>query len=112
MNVDGLWLDMNECANFCDGQCASATLAEKMAAAMKGETVRTMAGNFDPNNPTYMINNRCFKVPLYTRTLAMDAEYHGGVLELDAHNLYGTYVSEVHLSLVSNCLATLDPLVM
>ena len=83
---------MNECANFCDGQCASATLAEKIAALSNGETVRKMnGGNFDPNNPTYLINNRCFKVPLYTRTLAMDAEYHGGVLELDAHNLYGAY---------------------
>lgn len=58
-------------------------------AIMKGETARTMAGSFDPNNPTYLINNRCYKTPLYTRTLAMDAQYHGGVLELDAHNLYG-----------------------
>lgn len=89
VNVDGLWLDMNECANFCDGQCAPSSLMEKMAAVMRGETVYNMAGNFDPNNPTYLINNRCYKTPLYTRTLAMDAEYYGGILELDAHNLYG-----------------------
>ena len=90
VNVDGLWLDMNECANFCDGQCTSAKVMEKMTSLLRGETLHTMAkSNFDPNNPPYLINNRCFKVPLYTRTLAMDAQYYGGVLELDAHNLYG-----------------------
>ena len=91
MNVDGLWLDMNECANFCDGQCPLAEMAEEIVSKITGEKARTMAGNFDPNNPTYMINNRCFRTPLYTRTLAMDAQYHGGVLELDAHNLYGEW---------------------
>ena len=90
VNVDGLWLDMNECANFCDGQCSSASLVENIVATMmKKEQAQKMAGNFDPNNPTYLINNRCFRTPLYTRTLAMDAQYYGGVLELDAHNLYG-----------------------
>ena len=82
---------MNECANFCDGLCPSAAIAEKMAAIMNGEMVEKMSTGFDPNNPTYLINNRCFRTPLYTRTLAMDAQYYGGVLELDAHNIYGEW---------------------
>ena len=82
---------MNECANFCDGQCASASLVKNIVVIVmkKKEQAQKMAGNFDPNNPTYLINNRCYRTPLYTRTLAMDAQYYGGVLELDAHNLYG-----------------------
>jgi alpha-glucosidase (family GH31 glycosyl hydrolase) len=42
----GLWTDMNEPANFCDGYCD--------AEAPK----RATSGAFDPNYPPYAINNR------------------------------------------------------
>lgn len=66
--VDGLWIDMNELSNFCDGQC-------------------TAVG--DPNNPPYKINNQMRQLPLNTKTLDMDAVHAGAVLEYDAHNLFG-----------------------
>ena len=46
--------------------------------------------NFDLNNPPYLINNQCSASRFHSnmRTLAMDAQYYGGVLELDAHSLY------------------------
>ncbi len=82
-NVDGIWLDMNECANFCDGVCSTEP--------QSGEVKRD-GYSFNPNDPPYYINNRCSHSPLFTRTVAVDAEHYGGVLEYDAHNLYGTWV--------------------
>jgi alpha-glucosidase (family GH31 glycosyl hydrolase) len=70
--VDGLWIDMNEAANFGNGP----------------------AGNpSNPvNNPPYAINNMGHKKPLNTKTLPMDAKHGWGIktyLEYDVHNLYG-----------------------
>src|SRR5690606_21192979 len=41
----GLWTDMNEPANFCDGYCDG------------DAPKRTTSGAFDPNYPPYAINN-------------------------------------------------------
>lgn len=74
--VDGLWIDMNEISNFCNGACTSS-----------GSPVKPV--EVDPNNPPYKINNQGSKAPLNTKTLDMDAVHYGGVLEYDAHNLFG-----------------------
>lgn len=44
---------------------------------------------FSYSNPPYAINNGGTWEPLHTRTSATDAYHHGGVVEYDAHNLYG-----------------------
>ena len=80
-DVDGLWIDMNECANFCDGFCATAPEARSGS-----------AGKFDPRRPPYNINNRCSTQPLSTRTLPVEATYYGGITDYNAHNLFGEYV--------------------
>ncbi|KAF9434630.1 hypothetical protein BGZ76_007687 [Entomortierella beljakovae] len=42
-----------------------------------------------PNNPPYKINNNNEHADLEYRTISTDALHHGGIIEYDAHNLYG-----------------------
>ena len=79
--VDGLWIDMNEPSNFCDGACDNTS----------NRQCRMDAG-FDPVCPPYTIGNRksSTKVaPLNEKTLDMDAVHHDGAVAYNTHNLYG-----------------------
>ena len=80
--VDGLWFDMNEISNFCNGACQSE----------EGLLGRRGGVGFDPNNPPYQINNLGGKAPLNSKTTDMDCEHSGGVLEYNAHNFFGELV--------------------
>lgn len=80
--VDGLWFDMNEISNFCNGACQS---EEKQHGGRRGV-------GFDPNNPPYQINNMGGKAPLNSKTTDMDCQHSGGVLEYNAHNFFGELV--------------------
>ena len=74
--MDGIWLDMNEIANFCDGECTNSG-GEKH-------------GNIGPGDPPYKINNQGSpNTALYVKTINVNAQHYGGVLEWDAHNMYG-----------------------
>ena len=72
---DGLLIDINEIANFEDG---NSTLKKEKESVMSKFI-----------NPPYSINNQGFKAPLNTKALAVHAVHYGDVLEYDAHNLYG-----------------------
>ena len=80
--VDGLWFDMNEISNFCNGACQS---EEKQRGGRGGV-------GFDPNNPPYQINNMGGKAPLNSKTTDMDCQHSGGVLEYNTHNFFGELV--------------------
>ena len=71
---------MNEISNFCSGSCDTDTSVPLL----------TTSAGFDPNNPPYHINNKLNKAPLDQRTTSMDCVHKGGVLEYNAHNLFGT----------------------
>ena len=77
--MDGLWLDMNEISNFCDGECDN--------------TTNTSGGNssVSTNDPPYSINNQGDRRPLNSKTIDMDATHYNG-LEYDVHNLYGKII--------------------
>jgi alpha-glucosidase (family GH31 glycosyl hydrolase) len=69
VDVDGLWIDMNEVSNFCDGDCNGASSTPL-------------------NNPAYVINNGNNRLALNVKTLDMDAVQYAG-LQYDLHSMYG-----------------------
>lgn len=66
---DGLWLDMNEITNYCDGVCYESQKA---------------VSPYD-NKLLYWPGGR----DLETRTISLDAKHYAGYREIDFHSLYG-----------------------
>jgi alpha-D-xyloside xylohydrolase len=96
----GIWLDMNEVSNYCTGDVCKATRKippnNKFVCELSCEAGPNALGKkTNPPlpaglyNPPYAINNGEDETPLGTKTLPVTARHHGGVLEYDAHNLYG-----------------------
>jgi alpha-glucosidase (family GH31 glycosyl hydrolase) len=46
-NFDGIWIDMNECSNFCFGECSSASI--RSVEEVIEEPITWSDGNHDPN---------------------------------------------------------------
>ncbi|CAJ0901783.1 4428_t:CDS:2, partial [Entrophospora sp. SA101] len=67
-----IWIDMNEPANWCNGECGKED----------GDDVVL-------NKPLYRINNGGSKLQLNTLTLPMNAIHVNGFTEYNVHNLFG-----------------------
>ena len=78
--VDGLWIDMNEPSNFCNGGCFRKSRRSSMGAG------------FDLYNPPYNLNNQDKGYSLNHKTLDVFAIQYGGHFFFDTHNLYGKSV--------------------
>ena len=87
--VDGLWIDMNEPSNFCNGSCNSEDCQSPTASKSTNLT------GFNINNPPYNINNQDKFYPLCINSLDVDTKQYGGHVFFDTHNLYGK--SAVHV---------------
>lgn len=70
IGFDGIWLDMNEVSNFCDGVCYDDQTADSPII----------------NKLTYIPTGR----NIQESSLLLDAVHDGGVLELDVHSLFST----------------------
>eukprot|EP00833_Pecoramyces_ruminatium_P002368 jgi/Orpsp1_1/1176400/evm.model.c7180000057461.1 len=89
--TDGNWIDMNEAASFCHGACGS-----------NYEDAGFRMGEFNPRNPPFKINNFGDYAPLKSKTLDMDVQYYGGLIDYDIHNMYGHMESIVSYKALLN----------
>lgn len=109
--VDGLWINMNEISNFCDGECSGGgkkfnTTDDKRIEEFVYKDEKDVG--FNPNSPPFAINNKGSRAPLNVKTLDMDALHYDGVLEYNVHNLYGTVAYRRYTTPASNYFPCLD----
>jgi len=93
--TDGNWIDMNEAANFCNGFCNSPY-----------DDPGFIMGEFNPRVPPFAISNLGNKSALKTKTLDMDVQYYGGLIDYDIHNIYG----HMEAIITNKALLEIDPI--
>ncbi|KAI7978973.1 Alpha-xylosidase 1 [Camellia lanceoleosa] len=89
--VDGLWIDMNE-VNFCSGLCTIPKGKQCPTGSGPGWICCLDCKNITKtrwDEPPYKINASGLQVPIGYKTIATSAVHYNGVLEYDAHSLYG-----------------------
>ncbi|KAL8035194.1 hypothetical protein ABFX02_12G081400 [Erythranthe guttata] len=90
--VDGLWIDMNEASNFCNGLCTIPQDRICPNGTGPGWICCLDCKNMTKtrwDDPPYKINASGTQVPIGYKTIATSAYHYNGVLEYDAHSLYG-----------------------
>ncbi|XP_058193974.1 alpha-xylosidase 1 [Rhododendron vialii] len=90
--VNGLWIDMNEASNFCSGLCTIPKGKQCPTGTGPGWICCLDCKNITTSrwdDPPYKINASGLQVPIGFKTIATSAVHYNGVLEYDAHSLYG-----------------------
>ncbi|CAL1392753.1 unnamed protein product [Linum trigynum] len=90
--VDGLWIDMNEASNFCSGLCTIPKGKKCPTGTGPGWDCCLDCKNITKtrwDDPPYKINASGLQAPIGFKTIATSAVHYNGVLEYDAHSLYG-----------------------
>uniref|UniRef100_A0ACD5VMT5 Uncharacterized protein n=1 Tax=Avena sativa TaxID=4498 RepID=A0ACD5VMT5_AVESA len=91
--VDGLWIDMNEASNFCTGKCKIPTKHKCPIPDSKEPWLCCLdcknLTNTRWDDPPYKINASGISARLGFNTIATSATHYNGILEYNAHSLYG-----------------------
>ncbi|KEH44225.1 putative glycosidase [Medicago truncatula] len=90
--VDGLWIDMNEASNFCSGKCTIPTGKVCPSGTGPGWVCCLDCKNITStrwDDPPYKINASGLQAPIGFKTIATSAVHYNGILEYDAHSIYG-----------------------
>ncbi|XP_047314192.1 alpha-xylosidase 1-like [Impatiens glandulifera] len=90
--VNGLWIDMNEVSNFCDGLCTIPKGRQCPTGYGPGWICCLDCKNITKtrwDDPPYKINASGSQVLIGYKTIATSATHYNGVLEYDAHSIYG-----------------------
>uniref|UniRef100_R7WBF0 Alpha-xylosidase n=1 Tax=Aegilops tauschii TaxID=37682 RepID=R7WBF0_AEGTA len=91
--VDGLWIDMNEASNFCTGKCTIPTTHRCPDPTSKEPWLCCLdcknITNTRWDDPPYKINASGKSARLGYNTIATSAVHYNGILEYNAHSLYG-----------------------
>lgn len=90
--VNGLWIDMNEASNFCSGLCKIPKDKQCPSGTGPGWDCCLDCKNITEtrwDDPPYKINASGLQVPIGYKTIATSAVHYNGVLEYDAHSIYG-----------------------
>ncbi|KVH97628.1 Galactose mutarotase-like domain-containing protein, partial [Cynara cardunculus var. scolymus] len=90
--IDGLWIDMNEASNFCSGLCKIPEGKQCPSGTGPGWICCLDCKNITKtrwDEPPYKINASGTPVPIGYKTIPTSAVHYNGVLEYDAHSIYG-----------------------
>lgn len=90
--VDGLWIDMNEASNFCTGKCTIPKGVQCPNVTGPGWICCLDCKNITKtrwDDPPYKINASGIQAPIGYKTIATSAVHYNGVLEYNAHSIYG-----------------------
>ncbi|KXS19057.1 glycoside hydrolase family 31 protein [Gonapodya prolifera JEL478] len=86
--VDGLWIDMNEPANFCSGSCFQNPVIKSPRRIGSDDDTQAVPPS-SSSSPHYRVNNAGRNADLSEKTASVDALHYGGIREFNAHSLYG-----------------------
>ncbi|KAL9666180.1 hypothetical protein QQ045_000504 [Rhodiola kirilowii] len=88
----GQWIDINEASNFCSGKCAIPEGIKCPSVSGPGWECCLDCKNMTKtiwDDPPYKINASGKVAPIGYKTIATGATHYNGVLEYDAHSIYG-----------------------
>ncbi|KAK2776239.1 hypothetical protein FQN53_002770 [Emmonsiellopsis sp. PD_33] len=138
VDIDGLWIDMNEAANFCNWPCEDPQKwsedndlpPQPPAVRPNPRPLPGFPGDFQPIekradgdgkkwmglpgrdliDPAYKIRNEAGS--LSNKTASTDLVHANGLAEYDTHNLYGIMMSQISRAALLSRRPTVRPLVI